>query len=323
MDFIEETTPKGITLKVTPKKWNFLAFDQKGASIYADRAGTKVLHRVPLVTFIGGAFQVRNTAHTEFSFLKVSKNRIVVPYVDSADSRRKYVFVEMESAIDLIPVRLKELRDIAALVREIDAGEKPDGIVVDSRITKNDIIIIKNRFSEARIILAGNGEKAAEAPVEAGEINKFADRRATEVIKEININTMSSNPVFLARVHLREMDLSKVNQLILDFDLSVMEVEYILSFITTMLGKAESDDELKKNGAKLHALSQSLQFYIGLLNRDAAQTRSMIEGMSDSSLIASFSTLLAKVKLLFPGTDDQLAFTDYENLLWEKKTGVG
>jgi len=39
-------------------------------------------------------------------------------------------------------------------------------------------------------------------------------------------------------------------------------------------------------------------------------------------MLASFFTLIAKVKLLYPGTDDQLLFTEFENLLYEKKSSL-
>jgi hypothetical protein len=322
MDFIEEKSPRGIILKVLTKKWNFLAFDQKGSSIFSDSAGTKALHRVPLVAFVGENFQIKNTGNDEFSFLKVMKQQVVVPYVDRADNSRKYIFLPWSGAFDILPVRLRQLRDVAALVREIEAGEKPDQIIVNKSILNNDIIIIKNRFADTQIIIAGAGSGQDAAQKSEGEINEYADRRATEVMKEVNINMMSGNPVFLARVHLREMDLAKVNQIILDFDLSALEAEYISSFIATMLQKEEADEDIRRSKSKLVSMNESLLFYISLLNKDDSGVRSMIARLPDSALLASFSTLVAKVKLLYPGTDDQLTFTDYENLLWEKKSEI-
>ncbi len=320
MDYIEEKSPRGITIKVLTKKWNFLVFDQKGASIYSDDAGLKVLHRVNLVAFVGRNFQVKNTASQELSFLKVIKNRIVIPYVDMADSTRKYIFIDADGRLDMIPVRLKILNDIAQLVREIDGGTNPDYIVVDRNITKNDIIIIKNRLSNAHIILAGAEKAEAEQAEKARGIDDAtAERRATDVLKEVNINMMSNNPVFLARVHLREMNLSKMNQLLLDFDLTAGDAEYIKSFVNTMLAKEDADPEIKKNKPRLEAIRDSLQFFIHLTNKDDTQIREMIASLTDSSMLASYSTLMAKAKILHPGTEDQLLFTDYENLLWEKK----
>lgn len=323
MDFIEQATPRGITLKVFPKKWNYLAFDEKGKTIYADAAGLKVLHRVPLVIFVGGSFTVKNNAGAEMSFLKATRGQIVIPYVDTdADRRQRYIFIPAERGIDLIPVRLKALRDISSLVRETEAGTRPDHIVVSGSVTRNDIIIIKNRLADAHIILAGGRDEDGGAPREESEINSFGDQRATEVAKDVNINMMSNNPVFLARVHLREMNISKVNQLILDFDLSPLEAEYILSFVSTMLSKSEEDAEIRKNLPKLEAIQGSLRFYIHLLGKKEAEVRSIIERMNDAAPLASFFTLIAKVKLMYPGTDDQLLFTEFENMLYEKKSAL-
>lgn len=319
MDYVEQTSPRGVTLKVMPQKWTFLAFGKGGSAIFADGAGAKALHRVQLVVFVGYSFGIKNTATHEFSFLKVIKNQIIIPYTNEADGGRNYVFIDTTARFDLMPVRLKALGDIAMLVREIEGGLRPDYIVVDKNITKNDIIIIKNRMAGAHIILAENN--AARTPVNPAEsgATQYADGRASDVLKEVNINMMSNNPVFLARVHLREMDIAKVNQLILDFDLSEIEASYILSFIATMLAKAADDQEIMKNKGKLEILRDSLEFYIALLNREDDAVRALISSLKDDSNLSSYFTFIAKVKLLYPGTEDQLIFTDYENLLWEKK----
>ncbi len=147
------------------------------------------------------------------------------------------------------------------------------------------------------------------------------DKRATEIIKEASINVMSDNPVFLARLHLRELSLSKVNQLLLDFDLTAIEVEYIQNFIDTMIKKADDDSELLKNIAKLKALRESFSFYLNLINSRDDEIRKIIDNVDDINIIASYSTLIAKCKYLLPDTKDQLLLTDYENLLYEKKEG--
>jgi hypothetical protein len=190
---------------------------------------------------------------------------------------------------------------------------------VDRDITRDDIIVIKNRFPEANVILAG--EKPADAPVkeEKGDLREYGDRRATEIAKEVNLNVLSKNPVFLARIHLREMNLSKMNQILLDFDLSSMEAEYILSFIGTMLKREKNDEEIRKNRAKLEVLRDSFRFYIALFSKQNEEVRKIIEEIDDANRIASFNTYIAKMKLLYPGEEDHLLYTDYENLLWEKK----
>jgi len=45
----------------------------------------------------------------------------------------------------------------------------------------------------------------------------------------------------------------------------------------------------------------------------------MINSRSDVKMLAPFRTLVSKVKSLYPGKEDQLLYTDYENLLMERR----
>ena len=130
---------------------------------------------------------------------------------------------------------------------------------------------------------------------------------------------MSNNPVFLARIHLRDMALSKVNQLLLDFDISILEADYMLKFIENMLMNTEGKEKVEQNRAKLETLKDSLQFYIYLMNRDGNEIKKMVDKIDDENKLASYNTLIAKMRTLFTAKKDLLVLTDYENLLYEKK----
>jgi hypothetical protein len=308
-DFIEEKTPKGMTLKIFPKKSQFLAFDRKGKSVYSDDQNTKVLHRIQVIYFVGQGFGIRNT-HQEFSLLKIVKGQMVLPYVDMDSRSRKYLFLDAPGLLDLIPTKLQAFNSAAALVRESDMADKPDTIVIGNSLSDNDVIVIRNRFSSAAIISADTAPPAEK---------ESAGGAKTDAGGEVNLNMMSNNPVFLARVHLREMNVMKVNQIMLDFDLTAIEAEYILSFIRSMLKDADKNPDIAKNKAKLDSLADSLKFYMHLLNKETDEVQRMIETLTDMSLLASYSTLITKVKLMSPERDNQLLFTDYENLVYEKK----
>ncbi|HPY04317.1 MAG TPA: hypothetical protein PL161_13940, partial [Spirochaetota bacterium] len=60
VNYLEERTPKGFTLKIVQKKLNFLVFDQKGSSVYSDRQSAQVVHRIPVVAFFGNDFSVKS-----------------------------------------------------------------------------------------------------------------------------------------------------------------------------------------------------------------------------------------------------------------------
>jgi uncharacterized protein (DUF2164 family) len=320
MDYIEEKTPKGISIKILKDKWKYLAFDRNGSSIYADKHEMKVMHKVLLIAFLGEYFQVHNNYNRELSLIRVSRGKLVIPYDRKGFEKRRYLLMNFEGTLDMVPVRLLGVDTIGNLIRMIESGQYPDYIVVDEYITRNDVVVIKNRCPDIDVVLAEDKKEITEIDKISREgTTEAEERRATDLLKDINLNIMSQNPVFLARVHLRNMDLSKVNQLLLDFDLKSIDAEYILNFINTMLGKVDLKDELKKAESKLESLKKSFQFYLYLLEKKDDEIKMMINEMKNKDELASYGTLLAKIKLLFPEQGDQLLITGYENLIWEMK----
>lgn len=315
---IEEKTPKGITIKVMVDKWKYLAFDKRGGSIYADAAGTKVLHHVPFIVFVGTEFLLAENIRSEVSFLKNVKDKIIIPYSYTYEHNRRYVFIPKISEMDIIPARLKRMDSIADLVRDIEKGLQPDYIVVDKGVTRGDIIVLKNRFPSSEVVLADNMKGRKYPGEDSNEYSVPSDKRAIDILKEVNLNVMSDNPVFLARVHLRELALSRTNQLLLDFDLSAEEAEYILSFIETMVKRAPEKKELMDNLAKINALREAFYFYIKLLQKDDIAVRDTIGKIDNPGEITSYNTLIAKIKPQLPEKSDQLMLTEYENILYEK-----
>ena len=323
MGYIEEKTPKGISIKIIKDKWKFLAFDNDGSSIYADEHEMKIMHKVLLIAFLGEYFRIHNNFSRELSFLKVSRGKLVIPYDRQGAEKRRYLLMDFEGKLDMVPIRLLGIDTLDQLIRMVESGQCPDYIVVGEQVTRNDIVVIKNRCLDVSVVLATDKREITEVEkISRTDANDTGERRATDLLKDVNLNIMSQNPVFLARVHLRNMDLSKVNQLLLDFDLKPIDAAYILNFINTMLGKVGQKEELKREESQLSSLRKSFQFYIYLLEKKDDEIKMMIDQVMDKGELASYMTLLAKVKLLLPNQDDQLLITGYENLMWEIKEKI-
>ena len=322
-NIFEEKTPKGITIKVLVEKSRFLAFDRKGGSIYADDSRTKVLHEIPNIVFIGDDFNLpKADRRGDFTLLKVLKEKALIPFSWRNPKKTRYLFIRIGSRLDLIPVKLKRISHIPELVKELESGLKPDYLVVDTGITRGDIMIIKNRYPTANVVLVDEtSETITVDPTGPGD-EIPVDRRATDIAKEININMMSNNPVFLARLHLRELNFSKVNQLLFDFDLSAGDSEYVLSFLETMITRSAQKEELAKNLGKIESLRNAFLFYLHLLARREDDIKRMVNETKALTDVASYRTLIAKIKILFPEQADQLLFTDYENLLYERNENL-
>lgn len=308
MNFIEEKTPQGYLIKIIFDKWQYLAFDKRGKSIYVDKDRKSLLHPVPVIIFVGTTFTVISEVHKEYRMLKIRDGVIVVPYLDLKDNKTKYIFLQTDRGFDAIPVRMMPAANVPQMVREIDTGIRPDYVVVDDGVTPNDVIIIKNRYKVEEIIYSDLAN------------NQFlAERlRIPETERAVNINVLSTNPVFLARVHLRSMELSKINQLLLDFEITALDTEYILNFIQTLLASGTRDPMVEKNRTMLEELLNSFRFYHGLLQKDEGAIRKMVDSITDKKQLTPYRTLVSKVKAMFPAPDDQKIYTVYENFVYDK-----
>lgn len=323
MDYIEEKTPSGITIKVILKSWEYTAFTKAGSVIYANESEGNALHKVPVLAFFGKYVNPIMNIDSELVFYKVRKGEIVIPYEDLNHNKRKYFFIKSEENLDVIPVRIQKISSIYRLVREIEGGIIYNYIVVDKSISKNEIVVIKNRCPSSIIIQTGITDETQDSADEEKEISeeqKKAKHEEDDIEK--NLNMMSTNPVFLAGIHLKKLALSNVNQILLDFDISSLEAEYMLQYIEIMLNAKEYDEELEKARSKLEAQADAFRFYIFLVNKNDEAIRKMIDGIIDLKEISSYSTLLAKVKLLFSKQEDLLLLTEYENLLFEVKDKI-
>lgn len=326
MEYIEEKTPSGITIKVLLRTWEYTVFDKGGKVIYADEAGRKVLHKVPVIAFLSSIIKPVKIIDNEVVFYKITKGDIVIPYDDVSTKRRHYLFLKTTEDIDVIPLRIVQVENIYRLVREIENGLMFDYIIIDKNISANEIIVIKNRCPNAEIIRAEDswpGLTGTDKKDKDGKNSKPADGAARdEGSEDKNLNIMSSNPVFLARIHLKRLALSKVNQILLDFDISSLEAEYMLRFIEALLNNKEGDEEIEKNRSKLEAQAEGFRFYINLINKNNDEIIKMINDINDSNKISAYATLVAKVKLLFSRQEDLLQLTEYENLLFEVKDKI-
>lgn len=308
MNFVEEKTPKGYLVKIFFDNWQFLAFDGRGKSIYADSEKRSLLHAVPVMIFVGTSFDLGRDWERDYRMLKIREGVMIIPYIDIRDRRTKYIFLETDRELDAVPARVMHVENVAQMVREIDVGVVPNYVIVDDAVTPNDVIIIKNRYKAGDIIyseLANNCFLAERLQIpDADDI--------------VNLNMMSTNPVYLSLIHLRNRDLAKINQLLLDFEINALDTEYILNFILTEIDKAESDPGMAKHTPMLHDLLNSFRFYHSLLEKDEEGIKEMIDSTTDLKKLTPYRTLVSKVKAMFPGPEEQKLYTVYENILFDR-----
>jgi hypothetical protein len=311
MEFAEERTPSGKILKIMYKKGMFLLFNEQGESIYADEEGRSLLHDTPVIVFVGTTFSVERDYDREYTLLKISEGKIILPYRDMIGKKRRYIFLDTDLDTDMIPTEIKMVSGYSSMLRDIPVDTGVDYIITDSTITETEVAVITARYKPIEVIIDPGASASAEA----------TEKQSGE-LEYTNINTMSENPVFLALMHLRRMSLSSLNQLLLDFDIPALDIRYIIHFIDEILEKRGDESEVNKNINMLVELKNAFVFYLALVQRDEETVKDKINSEKDPRKLSPYQTLISKVRSMNPGREDQLLFTEYENLVLERKEQI-
>ncbi len=308
MDFAEEKTPAGYTLKIMFKTWKFLVFNNKGDTISADPEGRSLLHKIPLIVFVGNIFTIERDYDREYTLLKIQNEKIVLPYKNLIEKKRKYLFIPMKAEMDQIPVIIQHQRSYSSMLKNFTSEADIDYLIIDGSISEIELSVIISKYKPSNVI---NITEALSS-----------DSRQTDKednISYISINTLSDNPVFLANMHLKKMALSNLNQLLLDFDISPLDTQYILFYIRKLLESPSSESELEKNRKTLQEIKISFEFYLALIQKDEEGIKEIISMLTDHRKISPYRTLVSKVRSMHPGNEEQLLYTEYENMVLEKE----
>ena len=300
---IEEKTPKGYVFKINTVKRQYVLFNQKGEIIYSDENKTKPFHSMKTIVFIG-VYPGDAAIKQPYQLFKIQNASIIIPYMFENNTRH-YIFIPCDSYLDVIPCMVEYANDIASFISFVKKGITPDFIIINSELSHDDNAMIQSLCPSSHVEIAG---KSVEPP------NNDSKRAADA--GNIDINLLSNNPVFLARVHLRNLDLPRVKQILLDMDLSESDAQYIIAFLNTMLQHSQKE-ELHKHLEKLNELKRAYEFYFYCIAHDDQNVKQLIE-KADKKDLVTFQTLIQKVKLLFPTKEENLRFVDFENYIWEK-----
>lgn len=308
MDFAEEKTPSGYTLKVMFRTWKFLIFNSKGDTIPADREGRTLLHKIPLIMFIGNIFNIERDFEREYTLLKIQNKHLIVPYRNIIEKKRKFHFIPFDTPIDQIPVIIQHQRSYSSMLRDVQAALEIDYLIVDSSISETELSVIISKYKPEKVIAVTSAKSESQSQADAESDMSY-----------ININTLSENPVFLSRMHLKKMALSNLKQLLLDFDISPLDTQYILFFINELLETDPPRPEVTKNKSTLLDIRNSFEFYLALIQRDEENIKRIIDILDDPKKVAPYRTLVSKVRSMHPGNEEQLLYTEFENMVIDRE----
>ncbi len=326
----ERKTPNGFLVKVRLEKSTYVVFTPKGPEVPKAAKSNSIIVPVPRVVFLGDDFNLTHFRLGELSFVNVKAGKLVIPYQHGGSRDIKSIFLNSGSESDILPVIIYHFN----LVREISAatekGIEIHHIVADEGLLKNDMVTLKIRFPTVNILIlkkkinttvnttAGKipvvGSLLTNPKIDALSSVVDADQaRAADVASSTsNLNMFSENPVFLARVHLRNLELDKVKQLLFDFNLKHDDIIFIRTFLDVMVKNVNNKPELITNKEKVKVLDEIFRLAILIINHAESAFEIELEKGLSKDVAYMIYALLEKYQ-------EQSKNIEEEIMLWEWK----
>jgi hypothetical protein len=314
----ERKTPGGFLVKVRLAKMTYVVFTNDGPEVPRGSKNKSIVVPVPRVAFLGGDFNLSHFRLSELNFVNVKAGKLVIPYQHGFSNEIKTIFVATGSASDILPVLVQHFSTKEDLVKESETSNLYHYLIVDEDLPRTDMVTLKIRFPSMNILVIKKKISAVESKTEKStsaddKVVDFNKVRATDVISNSNLNQYSQNPVFLARIHLRNMELDKVKQLLLEFKLTAQDVAFIRTFLEVMIRNEFDKPELKTSKEKLVALNEAFRLSTLILDGQIEEfEKELAEKKFSREIAAMIYALLSKEQ-------DESREIERELILWEWK----
>lgn len=319
----ERKTPGGFLVKVRLSKMTYVVFTEAGPEVPKGAKNNSIVSLVPKVGFFGEDFDLSHFHLGELSFVNVKTGKMVIPYQHGFSNEIKTIYLGTGSQSDVLPVVIHHFRNKEELMHSWEKGEQVQYLVVDEEIPRGDMVTFKIRYPSLNILVIKKrintsaeaqavSKQMGQSPSAKGDVVDYNKVRATDVAKNSNLNMYSENPVFLARIHLRNMELDKVKQILLDFKLGAQDVSFIRTFLDVMIKNENAKPELETMKGQLIALNEAFRLSVQILDFAVDEFERELDRGFSKEISSMIYAVLAK---------EQESSTEIEKeiVLWEWK----
>ncbi|MBI3395439.1 MAG: hypothetical protein HY042_06365, partial [Spirochaetia bacterium] len=229
----------------------------------------------------------------------------------------RHLTLACSSASDQFPVYVSQKDSVKSYLAKDSKSYR--FIVTDESTPRIDLVTLKGRNAESQILVL-HPERAPEAPqakagVDPGKV------RANDLLAAGMAGESAQNAVFIARVHLRNLDLPKIRELIMERPLASEEVMFIRTFLQIMIKNEHNKPELVGVKGELQKLDEICR----LASLVESTDRTLFDIELDKGVAPSIAKDMAKFVAAKRGRatskDDEILFWEWEYRL-NKMAGI-
>lgn len=274
-DHIEHVTPEGFLLRVNLKYGNFMIF-KEGRPIFSGRSGMETqIHPLVHVVFLGKKFELELQVINTVNFLPVEKGFLLTSFRYRSVSDVRHVRLPVFHEVDELPASIYYFRSHWP-------GPLPparDGdryFISDDEIEREMIVKLKGKYPRARVIVYRPERDAARrlSPLEGG-IEQTG--RAVDYMHRDEARTLGQNPVFAARVYLRQLEWKKMFTLPVYSQISSADIEAVLSFLEVMLKSVSRSHELVPHVKTIKRLEAYYHGIMAVFSLEMSEVKAWLE----------------------------------------------
>lgn len=272
--------------------------------------------QIPGVIFIGKSFEP-SLNPDQYLLVPNRSRRLIIPY-RLGDSMGRHILLPCGSAADQFPIVVAYFASARQL---IDAGTLYRGapwryVVLEPQVARIDLMSLKVHRPDLKTFLLKDQSGEAAEPSPAAEEKV----RATDIVNQGGAGEHASNPVFQARLHLRNLALDRMAELPVRFNLKSEEVEFIRTFLGIMIQNERENPELDRVKERLQRLDEFYRLLSVALQDSDEFDRALEKGL-DKPLATELLPVVRNMRSLSSDRERQIRYWEWEYRLNELAGG--
>lgn len=312
----ELQTPGGFSIRIFPDR-GVCNVSRNGRLEFPQGGSGSSDQPIPGIVFIGKDFQPVLESE-RYVLVSGRSRRLVIPY-QLGEGRPKNLLLPCGSAADRYPVMVAYFDSARQLVDEGTRYKGPPWkyAVMEPGVTRIDLMSLKvHRPDLKTFLLKEEGGPATEATASMVEEKV----RATDIVEQGGATRHAANPVFQARLHLRQLALDRMVELPVKFNLKAEEVEFIRTFLSLMIQNERNTPELEKAKDSLKALDEFYELLLVALRDPDAFDRALEQGLSREKA-GQLLPVIRNMRSAIQDREQQIRYWEWEYRLNELSRG--
>ncbi len=313
MENVEFKTSAGYLVKVKPASNTCIVFNARNEpEVLAKRQTME--QTVPCVLFIGRGFDMVLPVG-QYVLVTNNSQKLRLPYrLDGAPNAR-FVNLSCPSHSDEFPVKISHFETVKQFMSQEGEGHPFRYMVLDPDVARIDVVALRVKNQDAQILVIQRELGAKKKPQSRVNTEQV---RANDLVQSGKAGEYTRNPVFLARIHLRNLELEHVKQLLLDFDMNAQEIEFIRTFLQIMIRNEFDKAELTEAKADLERINELYRLVAFLASNLLMEFDQEIEQLSDVPVAKDLAQYVGLLRKRATVKDEEIRLWEWEYRL--KKT---